>query len=65
MPRHFTQFYYYEIFAPYALPPYGARSYTVVTARGDLVFAVFATATEKQWAKSEAKLKAIVDSFRP
>jgi hypothetical protein len=59
------QFFYYEIYAPYALPPYGARSYTAVTARGDLVFVVFATATEKQWAKSQTKLKAIVDSYRP
>ncbi len=55
--------YYLEFNTPYALNP--PRSLAVATAKDGLAYLFVVQATEKQWAKSEATLRRVAQSFRP
>jgi hypothetical protein len=56
-------YYVYEVFAPYAKD--GAHSIAAFTVKKDLAYLFVVAANEKQWAKSEEKLRHMVDSFKP
>ena len=57
-----TQYYKYELNAPYA--SVGPHSLTAATTKGDLLLCLIVSATDKQWQKAESKLRTLVDTFR-
>lgn len=55
-------YYTYELFAPYGTN--GPHSVAACSVKGDLALLMSVSANEKQWARSEAKLRKMVTTFR-
>eukprot|EP00877_Chromochloris_zofingiensis_P014811 jgi/Chrzof1/9584/Cz04g08120.t1_PPD6[v5.2] len=55
-------YYVYEVNAPYG--SIGPHSLSACTTKGDLALLFVVSANDKQWARSETKLRKVVDSFR-
>lgn len=55
-------YYYYDIYATYGLN--GPHTLTACTVKGDLALLFCLSATDKQWAKSQKKLKQLMPTFR-
>lgn len=55
-------YYVYEVLAPYAKD--GAHNLVAFTVKGDLAYLFVLSANEKQWAKSEARLRTMLETFR-
>lgn len=55
-------YYKYEVFAPYGTN--GAHSIATITTKGELALMLVLSASDKQWAKSESKLRQVLETFR-
>jgi hypothetical protein len=55
-------YYYYDIYATYGLS--GPRTLTACTVKGDVALLFCASANDKQYSRSKAKLNKMVQSFR-
>eukprot|EP01026_Neomeris_dumetosa_P080897 TRINITY_DN90174_c0_g1_i3.p1 TRINITY_DN90174_c0_g1~~TRINITY_DN90174_c0_g1_i3.p1 ORF type:complete len:261 (+),score=24.39 TRINITY_DN90174_c0_g1_i3:51-833(+) len=55
-------YYYYELNAPYGTV--GPHTLTCASTKGDLALLAIISANDKQWAKSQGKLKNMIDTFR-
>lgn len=55
-------YYYYEVNSPFA--KFGQHIVTCATVKGDVALLFVVSASEKQWAKSQGKIKKMVQTFR-